>query len=54
MQGIFMNCKSLKNLLDISKWKTSNVFYLGGIFSDISSLSPLTVSEINEYLDNDK
>ena len=41
-----MECKSLKSLPDISKWDTSNVILMGGIFTNLSSLSSLLFKEV--------
>ena len=36
---MFYQCSSLTNLPDISKWNTSNLNYMNGIFEECLSLS---------------
>jgi len=38
MSGMFYNCSSLKNLPDISEWKTDNVTDMNSMFCKCSSL----------------
>ena len=38
MSCLFGGCSSLKEIPDISKWKTKNVYDIGGIFYECSSL----------------
>ena len=40
-----MECRSFKSLPDMSKWDTSNAIIMGGIFNDLSSLSPNSIEE---------
>ena len=37
MTSMFDNCSSLSSLPDISKWNTSNVNNMSGMFSDCKS-----------------
>ena len=48
MNGLFYNCRKIKLLPDISKWKTSNVRKMKGIFYECSALESLTdISKFN-------
>ena len=43
---MFANCNSLTSL-DVSKWDTSNVTYMSGMFDDCTSLTTLDISNWN-------
>ena len=38
MSGIFFNCKSLKELPDISNWKTDNVINMSRMFYNCENI----------------
>ena len=41
MNNMFLDCKALSSLPDISKWNTNKVFDMGSMFSNCVSLSSL-------------
>ena len=47
VDGIFMNCSSLKSLPNISKWNIKNVLNINNIFKGCSSL--LTFPDISKW-----
>jgi len=50
MKCVFKDCKSLKYLPDISKWNTSNVIDIIGLFLQCKSLEKLPdISIWNNY-----
>ena len=47
-RSLFNNCRSLKILNNISKWKDINIFDMHGMFANCSSLNPFPdISEFN-------
>ena len=46
---MFSGCSNLESLPDISKWDTSNVILMGGIFTNLSSLSSISIEEAIKY-----
>ena len=49
MGGMFGGCESLSSLPDLSKWDTSNVIDMRGLFYGCKKLISLDISKCNVY-----